>query len=183
MKRVATVLYEDKQQVAQKQFPPHEFVLAMVRDVMGIEIHELQRTVVGNPKNGVSKLLGDVRKTSLIAGAQTLFVLVDRDRVAEHLQLPKHAPDIEVVDAIKKRSDSPNQLSIHFLVPNLEGLMGAIAECGGQAAPKEKGHIARDLHLKNAAFVQPPQVRECVRGKQKSLATLVDALVNFVRAA
>lgn len=146
MKPVATVLYEDKMQVGSGgAFPPHDLVLAMVADRTGQPVWELQRLVDKNPRNGVSKLIADVGRTSLLAGGGRLCLLVDRDRVAEHLQRPRTSTEDEITAALHARSDAPDRLSVHFLAPNLEGLMRSIAECAPtEPAPVAKGHNTRD---------------------------------------
>jgi hypothetical protein len=185
VKPVATVLYEDKMQVgAGGVFPPHDFVLSMVADRTGKEVWELRGLVEKNPRNGVSNLIADVKRTSLLAGRGKLCLLVDRDRVAEHLVLPKNATEAAVIAELHKRSDAPAKLSVHFLDPNIEGLMRSIAECApAEPAPVSKDHNSRDVYLKKAAFSLAAAVRECVQGKQPSLARLVDELAALVGGA
>lgn len=182
---VATVLYEDKMQVGSGgAFPPHDFVLAMVADITGQTVWDLRRLVDRNPRNGVTKLIADVKRTSLLAGSGRLCVLVDRDRVAEHLGLPKNASETAVTAALYERSDAPDKLSVHFLDPNIEGLMRSIAECAQtQPAPAGKDHNSRDLYLNRAAFALAAAVRECVKGKQPSLGALVVQLAELCRGA
>jgi hypothetical protein len=53
MMRVATVLYEDKMQPGSGgAFPPHDFLLAMVKDLTGKEIWDLRRLIDKNPRKG-----------------------------------------------------------------------------------------------------------------------------------
>ncbi len=182
---VATVLYEDKMQVGSgSSFPPHDLVLAMVADLTGRTVWDLRPLVGKNPRNGVSKLIGDLKRTSLIAGSGTLCVLVDRDRVAEHLGLPKGASETTVATVLHQRSDAPAKLSVHFLEPNMEGLMHSIEECvPGQHAPRSKDHNARDLYLNRAAFALATSVRNCVKSKQPSLGALVLLLAELCGGA
>lgn len=182
---VATVLYEDKMQVGSGGvFPPHDFVLAMVADLTGQTIWDLRGLVDKNPRNGVTKLIADVTRTSLLAGSGKLCVLVDRDRVAEHLGLPKNAPEAVVTAALFERSDAPDKLSIHFLDPNIEGLMRSIAECAPtEPAPATKDHNSRDLYLNRAAFALAPAVRDCVKHRQPSLSALAVLLAELCRGA
>lgn len=182
---VATVLYEDKMQVgASGAFPPHDFVLSMVGDRTGKGVWELRGLVEKNPRNGVSKLIADVKRTSLLAGGGKLCLLVDRDRIAEHVGLPKNSSEAAVIAELHKRSDAPAKLSVHFLDPNIEGLMRTIAECAPAApAPTSKDHNSRDVYLNRAAFSLDAVVRACVAGKQPSLARLVDELAALIRGA
>ncbi|MCK6523558.1 hypothetical protein L6R49_19275 [Myxococcota bacterium] len=179
--RLATVLYEDKMQAGGGSvFPPHDFLLAMVSDLTGLEIWALRRQIEPNPRNGVAKLIGDLSRTSLLAGDALLCVLVDRDRVAEHLRLPKLADEAAVIQAMKDRSDAPDKLTVHFLDPNLEGLMRSIADCApGVSAPSTKDHNSRDLFLKHATFKLSAAARDCVKGKQASLGALVERLAGL----
>lgn len=181
---VATVLYEDKMQVGSGgAFPPHDFLLAMVADLTEQTVWDLRGLVDKNPRNGVSKLIADVRRTSLLAGRGKLCVLVDRDRVAEHLGLPRNAPEDEVTAALRERSDAPDKLSVHFLDPNIEGLMRSIAECAPtEPPPAAKDHNSRDMYLNRAAFALGAAVRDCVKGKQPSLGALVVLLADLCRS-
>jgi hypothetical protein len=181
--RVATVLYEDKMQAgAGGVFPPHDLVLAMVSDLTGREIWALRRQIDANPRNGVAKLIGDLGRTSLLAGEGLLCALVDRDRVAEHLGLQKRAAEAEIIAAMRARSDAPDKLAIYFLDPNIEGLMRSIADCApGVSAPSTKDHNSRDLFLKRAAFQLSAAARDCVKGKQASLGDLVARLAGLCR--
>ena len=82
MTPVATVLYEDKMQVGSGgAFPPHDLVLAMVADVTGQTVWDLRKLVEKNPRNGVSKLIRDVGRTSLLAGAGRLCLKIGRAHV------------------------------------------------------------------------------------------------------
>jgi hypothetical protein len=183
--RVATVLYEDKMQVGSGgTFPPHDFVLAMVADLTGRTVWDLRPLVDKNPRNGVSKLIGDLGRTSLLAAGGKLCVLVDRDRIAEHLGLPANAPEAEVTKALHARSDAPDKLSVHYLDPSIEGLMRAIEACApDEGAPASKNHDSRDKYLNRAAFALAAAVRDCVKAKQRSLGELVALLATLCGAA
>lgn len=180
---VATVLYEDKMQVGSGgAFPPHDFVLAMVADLTGSSVWHLRNLVDKNPRNGVTKVIADLKRTNLLAGGGKLCVLVDRDRVAEHLGLPNNASEAAVTAALSERSDAPDKLSIHYLDPNIEGLMRSIAECAPtEPAPISKDHNSRDLYLNRAAFALAVGVRDCVKVKQPSLGALVVLLAELCR--
>lgn len=182
---MATVLYEDKMQLGSGgAFPPHDFVLAMVADLTGQSVWDLRGLVDKNPRNGVTKLIADVARTRLLAGSGKLCVLVDRDRVAEHLGLTRDAPEADVTTALLERSDAPEQLSVHFLAPNLEGLLRSISECAPEEpAPASKDHNSRDLYLNRAAFALAAAVRDCVKSKQPSLGGLVALLAELCRGA
>jgi hypothetical protein len=141
-----TVLYEDKMAVgAGGQYPLHDLVLRMVQDDEERELWLLQQAVAKNPRNGIDKLLADLRRTALIAGPGRLFVLVDRDRIARHVGLLGSATDEEVLAAMLARSDAPDKLQCFFLHPNVEGLLAAIAACDPTLEPES---MARALQKK-----------------------------------
>lgn len=182
---IATVLYEDKMQPGSGHpFPPHDFVLAMVSDLTRHTIWDLRKRVCANPRNGVDKLIADLKRTRFLAESGMLCILVDRDRIAAHLKLPKSASEDEIIAALRDRSDAPDKLSVHFLDLNIEGLMRSIEACApDERAPSTKGHNARDIYLNRAAFALSPAVRNCVKGKQPSLGKLVELLADLCRSA
>jgi len=175
---VATVLYEDKMQVGSNGlFPLHDLVLAMVGDVTGQAVHDLRNHVDKNPRNGVNKLLADLGRTDLLAGRGKVIVLVDKDRVAQHLGLSKQASEAAIATAMAERSDAPDKLSVHFLDPNLEGLLRSIADCApAHPAPAVKDHNTRDVYLNRAAFSLSAAIRDCVQTRQPSLGALARML-------
>ena len=183
--RVATVLYEDKMQPGTGgAFPPHDFLLAMVGDLIGKRVWDLREPIEGKPRKGIGNLIKDLEHTSQIAGAGKLCVVVDRDRVAEHLGLNRIAPEAEVTAKLRERSDAPEKLSVHYLDPNMEGLMRSIQVCApGEPAPRGKGHNSRDIYLNRAACALTAAVRDCVKGKQPSRGTLAEMLAGLCSGA
>lgn len=177
---VATILYEDKMQIGSGGvFPPHDFVLAMVADITGHYVWDLRKIIDKNPRNGISKLLSDARRASLLAGAGIVCMLVDRDRVAEHLDLPKNAANDSISAKIRSMSDAPDKLFVFYLDPNMEGLLRAIEKCSpSMPAPQAKAHNERDIYLNTAAFSAASSVRNCVGTRQPSLAELVKLLAT-----
>ncbi len=178
------VLYEDKMQPgANGSFPPHDFILSLVADQVEQEIWTLRKLIRSNPRNGVNKLIQDLPRTACIAGAGMLYVVVDADRIARHLGLPKQASLDAAKAEIKRRSDAPDKLSVHFLHPNLEGLMASIEACApGHKAPPAKDHNSRDIFFKRAASRLSSAQRQCVRKDQSGIDTLVDRLAEQLRA-
>ncbi len=175
---VATVLYEDKMQPGgDGSFPPHDFILAMVKDLVGREVWELRKIIEKNPRNGVNNLLKDAKHTSRRAGSGILCMLIDRDRIAEHLKLPGDVTNDEIVAKIRDNSDAPEKLFVFFLNPNLEGLLSAIEICQPTLrAPRVKDLNERDIYLKKAAYSTSVNERNCVKSRQPSLAEMVDLL-------
>jgi hypothetical protein len=179
---VATVLYEDKMQVGSGgAYPFHDLVLSMVADETHYTLWELRERIDKNPRNGVSKLISDLGMTGALAGAGWLYILVDRDRIAEHVGLPRLAPEADVTAALKARSDAPDKLRVFYLEPNMEGLLHAVATCEPTlSAPLAKDHMARDLRLNKVVHWSNRALRDCVRGHQPGLNELVVALAGLV---
>ena len=118
---VATVLYEDKMQVGSNgAFPPHDFVLSMISGLIGKTIWELRTIVEKNPRNGVNKLIADLGRADLLAGAGYLCVLVDFDRIAEQLGLNGGASEAEVIQALRD--------CVKARQPGLDELVSRLAE-------------------------------------------------------
>lgn len=189
----ATVLYEDSK--IGKEYPLHHLLLRMVEDEINGQTWRLRKAVTDNPRKGVDKVLADVRVTSMIAGEGLLFVLVDRDRIVQHLnryaeagasQLDANATDDEVAAAMLGMSDAPDKLRVFLLHPNIEGLIAAIEACApGQwaedvARARAKDRIARDVVLGEIAKAAMATVRACVRGRQPGLDALATALAAFL---
>jgi hypothetical protein len=158
----------------------------MVADVTGDSIFELRKLVEGRPKNCVGNVVKDLERTDLIAAAGILCVLVDMDQIAKHVGMPTGSSPSTVAAALRERSDAKEKLSVHFLDRNLEGLMHAIANCGGEPVPTSKDLNERDVYLKKVAFADGAEgrgLRDCVKGLQPSLGGLVDCLVERCRSA
>lgn len=186
MTRVATVLYEDSQGPGGR-FGLHELVLALVADRLesdGASRHErmarLRQCVDGQPKKGVGNVITDLGRTGLIAGSGVLAVVVDRDRIHEHLHLGSDATDDRIARSLAELSDAPDRLWVHFLVPNQEGLLRSVGECDGRAPPARKKRNERDVFLNSITWSALTAHRDCVRGKQESVGALADRLAELV---
>lgn len=195
MKPLATVLYEDSK--IGKQYPLHHLLLRMVEDDANGQTWGLHKAVEDNPRNGIDKVLADVRITSLIAGAGLLFVLVDRDRVVHHVNqnrrpgeptLAADATDEQIVEAILGTSDARDKVRVFFLHRNMEGLVGSIEACArGRwaaeiAGAKGKDRLARDFVLGACATAAMAAIRTCVRTHQPGLDALATALAGCIPA-
>lgn len=189
MTPLATVLYEDKMAAgAGGSYPLHDLVMRLVEDDINGLTHKLLRLVDKNPRNGVDKLLDDLKSTDLIAGSGMLFVLVDRDRIAQHLKLPTRAEDAQVTDEIARRSNAPAQLRVFFLRPNVEGLLRDVQACDPTLLPENleralaKKPNDRDLVFNELKRKAHRDVRECVRKAQPGLDDLARALGTIIPA-
>lgn len=178
MRPVATVLYEDKMQAGKGGYPLHDLVLAMVCDARPeLAVFALRERVRANPRNGVGNILNDVRTTSVRHAGGDLHLLIDRDKVARHLGLPKDADASSIRNAIHARTDASDRVFVHFLHPNMEGLLSTIATCvRTERVPSSKDHIVRDTMLNRAAFGHSRADRACIARHQPGLAALVTAL-------
>lgn len=185
MRAEVTVLYEDRMQTgAGGAFPPHDLVLKMTEDRTGISLFTLRARFEAHPCNGVSKLLGELGRERLYGGQRQVCVLVDRDRIAEHVGLPKLASDEAVARAVRDRSCAQERVSVFLLVPNMEGLMRSGEACDpSRPAPRVKDLNARDTYLRWLTFQPGRATRDCVQGRQPGLAGLVSRLVELSASA
>ena len=103
--RVATVLYEDRMRPSPSgEYPLHDLVMRIVEDDINGETWELRKIVEKNPRKGIGNVLNDVRRTELIAGSGDLFLLVDRDVIAQHLDLATNASECpQTAEAVQAR--------------------------------------------------------------------------------
>ncbi len=180
MRPRATVLYEDQQPAGAPRYAPHDLVVAMVGDRLGRPTWELYGQLEGIPRKGVDKIIADISgATAQFAGAGRLCVLVDQDRIAEKLGLPRHVVPEQVVRSLKVLSDAPEKLEVFLLQPNMEGLLASIAACGGPAIPRRKDLNERDKVLNKVTYALPISVRQCVEGKQPGLKDLAELLARL----
>ncbi|MSQ04318.1 MAG: hypothetical protein EXR71_20965 [Myxococcales bacterium] len=190
------MLYEDSK--IGKEFPLHHLLLRMVEDDINGQAWRLRKAVFDNPRNGIDKVLADVRVASLIAGAGMLFVLADRDVLIEHVnqnakpgeaRLLPTAADADVVAAVRATADAPDRVRVFLLQPNLEGLIRAIETCApGQWSDdmrraKAKDRLARDFVLTEVAKAAMAAVRACIRTHQPGLEALAKALAEVLPEA
>jgi hypothetical protein len=180
MKFLATVLYEDKMSSsANAGYPLHDLVMRMVEDDINGKTWELLKLVDNKPRNGIGNLINDVRITELIAGPGKLLVLVDSDRIGEHLRLGNSATDGQVVAALEGCSNAPAKLGVFFLRPNLEGLLRAFQRCDPSGLPESmqaalrKNLNHRDMLFKEAKRDVRRSLRQCLREAQPGLDGLV----------
>lgn len=190
MMALATVLYEDKMSPsANGDYPLHDLVMRMVEDDINGNTWRLRALVDKNPRKGIDNVIKDVARTQLIAGAGQLYLLVDSDRVAEHLGLRPSAPDDDVVEKLRERSDAPHKLHTYFLRPNLEGLLHDIRRCDPSILPANmeaalrKKMNDRDLVLNEIRKASRTDVRNFVRQAQSGLDGLVKAMASAIPPA
>jgi hypothetical protein len=191
--KLATVLYEDSK--IGRDFPLHHLILRMTEDDINGETWRLRQCVLDNPRNGVDLVLKELPRTKLVAGTGKLFVLVDRDRIVQHINqmlprgqkaVPSGATDDVIVNALRGFSNAPEQLEVFLLYPNMEGLMATIAQCApGQwteqlALARKKVRTARDAVLSAVATATNHAVRKCIREHQPGLDGLARALAALI---
>ncbi|MFV8754278.1 hypothetical protein ACNOYE_27350 [Nannocystaceae bacterium ST9] len=173
---------------ANGDYPLHDLVMRMVEDDINGETWRLRPLVDKNARKGINNVIKDVGRTDLIAGAGELYLLVDRDRVAEHLGLVPTAPDDDVVTKLAQRSDAPHKLHTYFLRPNLEGLLRDIGRCDPSILPANleaalrKKLNDRDLVLNEVKKAARADVRNCMRQAQPGLDALVKAIASRLGA-
>jgi len=184
---LATVHYEDKMQEGpQGVYPLHDLVMRMVEDDKNGKTWLLHKLVDRNPRKGIDQIIKDVQITDFHAGAGKLLLLVDRDRVAEHLKLSGPTTDAQVVAALKALSDASHKLEVFFLKPNLEGLLRAIKGCEPSLLPEsmpaalKKNLNERDLVFKEVKNERWRNLRNCVRHKQPGLDALAKHIASII---
>lgn len=187
MTPLATVLYEDKMLPGPSgSYPLHDLVMRLVEDEVNGQTYKLKRLIEKNPRNGIGNVLNDLRSTSLLAGAGTLFLLIDRDVLAAHLKLTTRARDEEIEAALKNRSDAPDKLRPFFLHPNLEGLLRSVHDCDPTLLPDNVARALtkklndRDLVLNELKKAPLRALRDCVRKAQPGLDALARAIAAIV---
>ncbi|MBM4397707.1 MAG: hypothetical protein FJ087_18715 [Deltaproteobacteria bacterium] len=187
MSVVATVLYEDKMRpIDCGSYPLHDLVMRIVEDDIDGETWRLRKRVDRNARKGIGNILNDLGRTDLIAGAGRLFVLVDRDRIAAHLGVAADSSDAGLQEALRARSDAPDKVQLFFLLPNMEGLLGAIHDCDGSVASSSiQGALAknlndRDIVLNGARKAERRALRDCVRARQPGLDALARSIAALV---
>lgn len=194
MRPLVTVLYEDSK--IGREFPLHRLVLRMVEDQINGQTWKLLRLIADNPRKGIDKVLRDVRAASLTAGSGSLFVLADRDVLAQHLnknalpgeaRLALSATEDEIIAAVRATAgDAADRVQVFLLQPNMEGLIRTIETCApGQWSAdvqraKAKDRITRDLVLAGVANAAMVALRACIRSHQPGLEALATALAEIV---
>jgi len=185
----ATVLYEDTMQPgAGGACPLHDLVMRLVEDEINGETWRLLPMVHKNPRKGIGNVLKEVRRTRQVATPGRLLVLVDNDRVREHLKLTRQASEHEVVATIKTLSDAPELLEVYFLRPNLEGLLQAVQVCDAKLLPDVViSALRKDLNARDVLFNEVKKaallpLRDCIRQRQPGLDGLAKALAALIAA-
>lgn len=188
MTSIAVVLYEDERGPT-TQFGLHELVLACVADDLNTERYLLQKIIECHPMKGVSKVLQscyrDVRRLS--ARGQRVFALIDDDHVREQLPgMDPLASVASVVEAIRKKSDCPEQLEVILLGKNTESVIEAAKLCDPEAPDDAvRKALAKDLTQRDRMFHRAASrsldVRRCIRAKIPALEKLVAQLVAIAR--
>jgi hypothetical protein len=186
---LATVLYEDQIAAgANGSYPLHDLVMRLVEDDIDGETWRLRKLVAPNPRKGLGNILKDVKLTALLAGGGELHILVDVDRIREHLDLEPSATNQAIVAALRQRSDAPGKLRVHFLMPNVEGLLRSIQACDPTLLPREMTRaLQKKLNDRDIVFIEVAKqaqvaLRRCVRKAQPGIDALASALAALVPA-
>lgn len=173
---VPTVLYEDARAVATKYFGPHELLCACTADRTGDRLFSLRKRLIDVPSNGVGPLLARVRQVTprFEQYPQRLLVLVDHDRIREHIRLPPLACRAQVVSAVR----GARPFSVVLLEENTEDLLRAAREVlGGGPLTGKPTPLERDRILENAAHATTREQRQAILERCPSFGRLVEAAV------
>lgn len=186
MTLLASVLYEDGLAPGSKTFPLHELVMRLVEDDINGATWQLLAAVTANPRKGIDRIIADIGRLEHLGTSGKFLLLVDLDRVAQHLGLDRTASETEVVEALVARSDCPERLEVFFLRPNMEGLLGDIQKCMPSMAPAAmRGALAkktneRDVVLREAKKASLLDLRCCIRTHQPGLDALAKAIAALL---
>ncbi len=194
-----TVLYEDRQ--LGREFALHQLVVQMVVDDSGVLHHEVAQAVSGTPRGGVDKVLSDLKMSALLNSSSDLLLLVDRDRIHEHLSrrrdrlgtrardhvaaLTATSADDDLVQAIRALCPRPEAVGAFFLQPNLEGLLHHLHVHDPAAFPavETKDRATRDIALRAARRSEHRDARRMLREQQPGLAALVQRICELLDGA
>jgi hypothetical protein len=124
-----TVLYEDSLGANPKYFGPHELLCACVADRTSRSLYELRSALSCNPRRGVGGLrqAASMAAHAFAAAPHLLMVLVDNDRIREHLGLRQDACRAQVVAAMR----GSHGFVVVLLEDNTETLLRVVAEVLG----------------------------------------------------
>ncbi len=185
------ILYEDNRG-AEKGFGLHALVVACVADDLDVEMFTLTKKLDGRPMNGVANIVRSCRRDvhRLAPQGQTVFALIDNDRIRDHLSGVDIRAENSVVErAIKSQSDAPAQLEVFLLEKNTETVIEAAKHCDPSlpedavAQALRKNLAQRDRILNNVARTRGRAVRDCIRAGVPALHRLVAALGAVVTAS
>lgn len=187
MTPIATVLYEDKMLPSPGgNYPLHDLLMRFVEDEINGQTWRLHKSVFRNPRKGIGNVLNDLKETSLIAGAGELYLLIDRDVIADHLGLSAKSTDAQVVTELRARSDAPAKLHPFFLYSNAEGLLRSIQACDSTLLPEnmaaalQKKLNDRDIVFNEVRKASMAALRACVRKTQPGIDGLARALAALI---
>lgn len=189
------VLYEDARAAgsAGQSFGLHELVVALVGDVLPEELrYTLAQTsgIQPVPKNGVDNVLRALQSDyDLLGRGNTVFGLVDADKLAEHVRraavpaLKAGATPEEARDAWLAQHPQAERVRLLLLDRNLESVLRTIAECDrtvpktliDDALAKRTGMQARERLLHRAAHGER-SLRDCVQQRVPTLTAVRDHL-------
>jgi hypothetical protein len=168
-------------------YPLHDLVMRLVEDEINGQTWQLMKLIDKNPRKGIGNIFRDIKRTNLIAGGGMLFLLIDSDKTAEQLGLPARASDEEVIQALREKSDSPEQLEVFFLYENMEDFMSSIQKCAPdllsenfRSAIETKSLNDRDIVLKEVKKSHQQVLRTCVKEHQPGLAALAHAIAALI---
>lgn len=184
-----TLCYED-QLGAVTGFGPHRLVVSHVADREIAERIEVERALRDfRPMKGNTKLLRACREDAadITRGGQPLVAVFDDDEVRTLVQLPRSAPDEQVIARIRQGCTAPERVYPVLLRDNTETVLRDILRCDrtipvalGQQALK-KNLNARDLVFRAAAREPNRHVRECILRSNPSLDSIITVLCLLLR--
>jgi hypothetical protein len=175
---LVTVLWEDQRGGLVKGFGPDDLLRACVSDVLG----PLPAAAIKSaPKKGIGNLLRDLKKdVSRLTNSGPVFVVIDRDRIKDHL--PSCQSDCMQALRAAIRDGISGSYDIVFLIDNLENLVSACSLALGLGPLKHKPNPdARDRIFSKVAWGSQDH-RESVKKLCPSFERLVTRVTQTLKA-
>lgn len=173
---VPTVLYADARAVATKFFGPHELLCACTADRTGDSLFALRKRLIDVPSNGIGPLLARVGRVAhqFEQYPMRLMILIDHDRIREHVRLPALACRTQVVSTVR----GSRAFAVVLLEENTEDLLRAARQIlGGVPLTGKPTPLERDRILENAAHATTLEQRQAILARCPSFGRLVTAAV------
>ncbi len=180
------VLFENSRDDKTKGYGPGELLIVCVADDLKTDWWSVTRRISINPRNGVSKLIGDLDTlgTKLAKRAHLIVAVIDDDKVRRHLGLPADASRDRVIEAVRARATC--DVAVVLLDRNTETLVAAAARAIDAPAEdvhqaiERKQHLARDRILTSAAH-RSRNTRDAIRREVPTFDELVKLVAEALR--
>lgn len=191
---VALVLYEDSRGGG-GDFGPHELLASLAADERGVDVYAVLRATKAMPMKGVGNLLKAVkdldRLQSFAPSGAPILLVVDGDKIRDHLKLPPNAAAATVESVIRGRCNQPDRLRVALLEDNVESVIEAVRDCDQPPTlPREwiDDALAKDINARDLILIKVARdpirraLRDCVRKRMSSLEPAIAFVVSRLAA-